>query len=206
METTVSHFLRSNGGGALASMALEHRSWQTPRMLTGRASALVIVASLAVFGCDSSSDDGHAEHAGDTSGTHDDTHGETGETGDESVCAVETRDDDFSIGLSKSGTLVRATFVSADPAPMIKGDNTWVLDFSDLDGAPLADLSIVAVPKMPDHGHGTPINAIVTTLEEPGRYEITPVNLFMTGYWETTIDVTLAGGEQDSLMFGFCVE
>lgn len=189
-------------------MALEHRSWQTLGMLTGRASAFVIVASLAVFGCDSGGDDGHAEHADDSSGTHDDTHGESAEAGEtgESVCAVETRDDDFSIGLSKSGSLVRATFVSANPAPPIKGDNTWVFDITDLGGAPLADLSMIAVPMMPDHGHGTPINAIVTTLEEPGRYEITPVNLFMTGFWEITIDVTLAGGEQDSLMFGFCVE
>jgi hypothetical protein len=65
---------------------------------------------------------------------------------------------------------------------------------------------MVAIPMMPDHGHGTPINAIVTALDEPGRYEITPVNLFMTGYWAITIDVTLTGGEQDSLMFGFCVE
>lgn len=181
-------------------------------MLASRTSALVIVASLAVFGCDSGGHDGHdgqAEHADDSSGTHGDTHaetGETGETGGESVCAVETRDDEFAIGLSKAGNLVRATFVSADPAPPIKGDNTWVLDVTDLNGAPLADLSMVAVPMMPDHGHGTPVNAVVTALDVPGRYQITPVNLFMTGFWETTIDVTLAGGEQDSLMFGFCVE
>jgi hypothetical protein len=175
-------------------------------MLAGRRSALVFVASLALLGCDSGGDDGHAEHADDSSSSQGDTHGETGETGGEGVCAVETRDDAFAIGLSKSGSLVRATFVSSDPAPPIKGDNSWVLDFTDLDGAPLTDLSMVAIPMMPDHGHGTPINAIVTALDEPGRYEITPVNLFMTGYWAITIDVTLTGGEQDSLMFGFCVE
>jgi hypothetical protein len=175
-------------------------------MLTGRNSVLVAVASLALLGCDSGDDDGHAEQADDSSSTHGDTHAETGETGDASVCEVETRDDEFAIGLSKSGSLVRASFVSADPAPLIKGDNTWVLDFTDLNGAPLADLTLVAIPMMPDHNHGTPVNAIVTPLAEPGRYEITPVNLFMTGYWETTINVTLAGGEQDSLMFGFCVE
>lgn len=168
-------------------------------------SALVLVASLALFGCDSGHEDDH-EHADHSTSTHGETHGETEETGGESVCEVETRDDAFAIGLSKSGSLVRATFVSSDPAPPIKGDNAWVLDFTDLSGAPLADLTLVAVPKMPDHGHGTPINAIVTPLADPGRYEITPVNLFMTGYWETTIEVTLAGGEQDSLMFGFCVE
>jgi hypothetical protein len=172
-------------------------------MLCGRGSALLFLASLALLGCDSGSDDdgddGQAEHASDSTETH-------GETGSESVCAVETRDDDFAIGLSKSSSLVGATFVSANPAPPIKGDNTWVLDLTDANGAPLTGLTIVAVPMMPDHNHGTPINAVVTELEQPGRYEITPVNLFMTGYWETTLDVTLAGGEQDSLMFGFCVE
>jgi hypothetical protein len=184
-------------------LVIGRRSWQTPKMLAARSSALSLVASLALLGCDSNNDDGHAEHADDSST---ETHGETTETGDESVCAVETRDDDFAIGLSKSSSLVRATFVSANPAPPIKGDNTWVLDFTDGEGAPLVGLTIVAVPMMPDHNHGTPINAIVTALEQPGRYEITPVNLFMTGYWETTLDITLARGEQDSLMFGFCVE
>jgi hypothetical protein len=190
---------------ALGSMVVfVRRPWQTLDMLAGRCSALLLLASLALLGCDRGGDDGNAEQASDASS---DTHGEThGETGGEGVCAVETRDDDFAIGLSKSGSLVRATFVSADPAPLIKGDNTWVLDFTDLEGAPLVGLTIVVVPMMPDHGHGTPINAVVTELEQPGRYEITPVNLFMTGYWESTFDITLAGGEQDSLMFGFCVE
>jgi hypothetical protein len=170
-------------------------------------SILVVFASLVVFACDSGGDDGLAEQADDSADTHGETHDETGgETGDESVCAVETRDDDFAIGLSKSGSLVRATFVSASPAPPIKGDNTWVLDITDLNGGPLADSTITALPMMPDHGHGTPIDAVVVALPDAGRYEITPVNLFMTGLWQITIDVTLAGGEQDSLMFGFCVE
>lgn len=172
----------------------------------------MILTSIALLGCDSGGDDGgsdsgvgddgQAEHADDSS----DTHAETGETGGESVCEVEIRDDEFGLGLSKSGSLVRATFVSADPAPPIKGDNVWVLEITDLSGAPLVDAIITALPMMPDHGHGTPIDAVVVALDEPGRYEVTPVNLFMTGYWQTTFDITLAGGEQDSLMFGFCVE
>lgn len=178
--------------------------WQLVVMLALRVSVLVIplALTLALGGCDSRDDHGD-DHADDAHET--DTSATESETG-ESVCDVETRDDEFVIGLSKSGALVRATFVSSDPAPPIKGDNSWVIDFTDLDGAPLSDLTMVAVPMMPDHGHGTPVNAVVTALAEPGRYEITPVNLFMTGYWETTIDITLTGGEQDSLMFGFCVE
>lgn len=168
---------------------------------------LALLVPLVLIGCDKGDegDDEQADdhHASETADAHDDTHGDTGT----SDCAAETRDDDFAIGLSKSGSSVRATFMSSDPAPPFKGDNTWVLSFSDLEGAPLTDLDMVVIPTMPDHGHGTPINAVVTALEQPGQYEITPVNLFMAGYWEIAIDVTLPGdGGQDSLVFGFCVE
>jgi hypothetical protein len=174
--------------------------------LASRALPLALLAPLGLLGCDGNEgDDEHADdvHAETESDTHDDT--ETGETG-ASDCAAETRDDDFAIGLNKSGSAVQATFVSADPAPPIKGDNTWVLTFSDLEGQPLSGLDIVAIPMMPDHGHGTPIAAMVTALETPGQYEITPVNLFMAGYWQITFDVTLPDDGQDSVMFGFCVE
>jgi hypothetical protein len=174
-------------------------------LLRSRWLPLALLAPLVLLGCDKG-DEGDDERADDEhadADTHGETHGETGT----SDCAAETRDDDFAIGLSKSGTLVEATFMSADPAPPIKGDNTWMLSLTDLDGQPLADLDIVAIPTMPDHGHGTPIVAVVTALETPGQYEITPVNLFMAGYWQITLDVTLPGeGGQDSLMFGFCVE
>jgi hypothetical protein len=169
---------------------------------------------LVLLGCDKGDEGGDehgdqtTEHATDTHGETADTHGdtETGETG-AADCAAETRDDDFAIGLSKSGPLIQAAFVLADPAPPIKSDNTWVLSFSDLEGQPLAELDIVALPMMPDHGHGTPIAAVVTALDTPGQYEITPVNLFMAGYWQITFDVTLPNdGGQDSVMFGFCVE
>jgi YtkA-like len=179
---------------------------------------LVLLGALASFACDKGDDEGDDGHSHDTGETATDSHdtgetatdshdtGETATDTEASDCAAETRDDEFSIGLSKSGTAVQATFVSADPAPPIKGDNTWVIDFADLEGQPLADLGIVAIPMMPDHGHGTPVSAVVTALDTPGQYEITPVNLFMSGYWEITFELTLAGGEQDSLMFGFCVE
>ena len=43
-------------------------------------------------------------------------------------------------------------------------------------------------------------------MEAPGQYALSPVNLFMTGYWEISLELTLADGETDSLMFGFCVD
>lgn len=174
--------------------------------LASRWLPLVLLGPLALFACESDPDSSADDHADD----HGDT-GEPAESGDthdeeQGDCAAETRDDEFALGLSKTGALVEASFVSADPAPPIKGDNTWLIEFHDLGGQPLSDLDVVAIPMMPDHGHGTTINAEVTAMQTPGHYEITPVNLFMTGYWEITFEVTLAGGEQDSLMFGFCVE
>lgn len=149
---------------------------------------LVSLTTLGLSACDKA-DEGQDDH---------DDHADH--------CAAETRDDDFAIGLSKSGALVQASFVSADPAPPIKGDNTWVIALADLQDEPLTDASIVAIPMMPDHGHGTAVDAEVMALDVPGNYEITPINLFMTGYWEITLDVTTAVGEQDSVVFGFCVE
>jgi hypothetical protein len=148
---------------------------------------------------------GHGDtHGDETHGdeTHgDETHGDTGG----SLCEDETRDDEFAVGLSKSGVGLTATFVSADPAPPIKGDNTWVLALTnDLDEA-VDGLTIVVTPMMPDHGHGSPIEAIVTATGTPGEYEISPVNLSMAGYWEITLDIT-NGQDQDAVMFGFCVE
>jgi hypothetical protein len=168
----------------------------------------LLLASLTTLGlsaCDKGDDDhGHDDHSHATETGHET--GDTHETGEVETCEAETRDDEFAIGLSKSGSLVQASFVSADPAPPIKGDNTWVLELEDLQGEPLTGVTIVAIPMMPDHGHGTAITTEVTALEVPGRYQLTPVNLFMTGFWEITLELTLAGGETDSLVFGFCVE
>jgi hypothetical protein len=140
-------------------------------------------------------------HDGQGTCQHEHEHDTEGAVG----CAAETRDDDYAVGLSKTGMSMTATFVSADPAPPVKGDNTWVLSFTDSGGAPLDGLAITVTPLMPDHGHGTPVVAVVTPTGEAGQYSIEPVNLFMEGYWEVTFEIT-QGDVQDSVVFGFCVE
>ena len=120
-------------------------------------------------------------------------------------CDAETRDEEFFVGLSKTGTFVTASFVSADPAPPSRGDNTWVLSFADSEGEPLDGLDIEVSPMMPDHGHGTSIVAEVNPTGVAGEYTLAPVNMFMVGYWEITLDVTL-GDQHDEIMFRFCVE
>jgi hypothetical protein len=159
-------------------------------MVLGRPSpALPLFAltfALTSAGCDSADDHDHDHDASD--------------------CAAETRDDEFAIGLSKAGTTAAITFVAADPAPPALDDNTWTVVVSDLDGQPLADASITAViPRMPDHGHGTPIEALVSATDNPGEFTISPVNLFMAGFWEISFDLELAG-TSEQVVFGFCVE
>ncbi len=59
---------------------------------------------------------------------------------------------------------------------------------------------------MPDHGHGTPIEAAATPTQNPGEFTVTPVNLFMAGLWEVTLDIDAGAGTTDQVVFAFCVE
>lgn len=157
---------------------------------------------LLALGCDSnhgSDDHAHTHETGET--------GHESETGLESDCEAETRDDEFMIGLSKSGEAVTVTFVAADPAPPIKGDNSWTVALTDGGGQPLADASITTVtPWMPDHDHGTPVEALVEATANPGEFVLAPVNLFMSGLWEVTLDIDAGAGTTDQVVFAFCVE
>jgi hypothetical protein len=57
---------------------------------------------------------------------------------------------------------------------------------------------------MPDHGHGTPIEAITTPVGSGGEYAVTPLNLWMPGLWRVT--VTLSDGSPvDSVEYFFCI-
>lgn len=159
--------------------------------------ALPLALGLGALACtpnDDHDDHSHDEHAHDESDTH---HGET----HGSDCDEETRDDEFMVGLSKTGSALTVSFVSANPAPPALGDNTWTVTLSD------PDASITgATPFMPDHGHGTPVTAEVTPTGTPGEFTISPVNLFMAGLWEVTIDIITQAGTTDQVVFAFCVE
>ncbi len=121
-------------------------------------------------------------------------------------CATETRADTFSAGMTKAGTQGVVTFrlMSSTPAPPSRGDNTWAIDLTDANGAPVTGATVTVVPFMPDHNHGTQIKAQLT---EPtaGHYQATPVNLWMPGLWQVTITATPAGGTLDKAVFSFCI-
>ena len=128
----------------------------------------------------------------------------------ENVCLGETRSQTFVVGLDNPGIngVLDFKLMSATPAPPSRGDNTWVVQINQLasgvDGAAFSGAHLSATPFMPDHQHGTPITVQITAMPTAGEYQLSPVNLWMPGYWETTVIAT-ANGTSDSTKFRFCI-
>ncbi|GMV12862.1 MAG: hypothetical protein AMXMBFR56_10860 [Polyangiaceae bacterium] len=157
-------------------------SGQAPRV---RWALLLVLSVISVAGCSDESESGGSGGQGGAS------------------CAGDT----FSAGLQKTGKSgkLTVTLESADPAPPQKGDNRWTIRVTDPAGAAISDATVTVTPFMPEHGHGTSVQAVVTPKSD-GRYELFPVNLLMPGKWEITLDVGLPGGQSDSVVYTFCVE
>jgi len=147
------------------------------------------VLALTLFAAACSSDGGHG---GD----------------DESYnCAAETRDDEFVVGIEKAGTNGKLTFklLEATPAPPARGDNTWVLQLTSQGAAaPVTGAAMIVTPFMPDHQHGTPITVGIEPMPTDGQYILTPINLWMPGLWQTTIEAQ-SGADTDKAVFAFCI-
>lgn len=122
-------------------------------------------------------------------------------------CVGETRADAYVPGLEKAGRLggVRIRLVEMAPSPPVRGDNRWTVEVVDTAGKPLEGLTILVTPFMPDHQHGTPVRAQVTPAGSPGRYQLAPVNLFMPGLWEVTIQARDGADLRDQAVFSFCI-
>jgi hypothetical protein len=98
------------------------------------------------------------------------------------------------------------------PATWVKGSNTWDLLVADHAGDPLPGLSIVAVPFMPAHGHGTSITPI-TTDGGSGHYVVSPLYLYMGGDWQITLKIrpltadagAASGLTPDNAIFNVCI-
>jgi hypothetical protein len=122
-------------------------------------------------------------------------------------CDLETRDDDFVIGLEKIGNAQALSFklMSSTPAPPIRGDNTWVIQINAMAGGTAVDgASLLVTPFMPDHGHPAGKTVEIEAMPEAGQYQLSPLNFWMPGLWETTVEVTSSGGD-DVVVFKFCV-
>lgn len=126
-------------------------------------------------------------------------------------CATVTGVDTFVVGLEHQGTSGMLDFklMSAAPAPPARGNNTWVVQINMMSagvvGAPLTGATLKVTPFMPAHQHGTGVPVEVTPMGDPGQYQLSPVNLWMQGVWETTIRATL-DTTSDSAVYKFCVD
>jgi hypothetical protein len=118
-------------------------------------------------------------------------------------CVAETRDDDYVAGMVKSGERLSFALIDADPAPPDEGDNTWTLHVADGETG-VEGLTLTVDPWMPDHDHGTPIAAVVTE-GTGGDYTVAPINLWLAGLWEVTIEAS-DGESTDTAVFAFCIE
>lgn len=126
------------------------------------------------------------------------------------ACIAAGRGETYAVGLTHTGATGALTFklMSATPAPPGFNDNTWVVELSAAgsgSGTPVTGATITVTPFMPDHQHGTGIKAKVEAMATPGQYKIAPINLWMPGYWEITLDVQ-AGSVHDSSVFKFCIQ
>jgi hypothetical protein len=138
-------------------------------------------------------------------------------------CAMETNTTPYAPGTlvqSSDGqfavTLVDNRPGAADannpPGTWVKGSNTWDIQVSDAAGHGVGGLSIGAKPFMPLHNHGTSITPL-TTDDGDGRYVISPLYLYMGGYWQITLNIRVPlsdGGagaalHNDSAVFNICI-
>ena len=130
----------------------------------------------------------------------------------QNACAEESRADTYVEGLEKASDagmfkvkLVRVE-INAQATQPDRGDNTWTLELTDANGTPMDPSVFTLRPWMPDHGHGTTplINPIRASMPE-GRFEVGPFDLFMSGFWEFTVNVE-NDGQSDQAKLGFCLE
>jgi len=118
-------------------------------------------------------------------------------------CAEDTRHEEFVAGMTKAGSVWSFRLMDSLPAPPDKGDNAWTIQIDSGTGG-VDDLDVTVTPFMPDHGHGTPIESVISD-EGGGAYRADPVNMGMRGVWEITVEAE-NDTESDSAMFVFCVE
>lgn len=126
-------------------------------------------------------------------------------------CVRDARLDSYSGELDKSGELglLSFRFFDLEPSPPAKGNNTFHVHVSDAAGAAMqGDLRVDL--RMPDHGHGTSIEPVITPDAAPGTFTIRPLYLFMPGVWRLEFsafdDATELAPMLDSTVLHFCVE
>jgi hypothetical protein len=106
------------------------------------------------------------------------------------TCQNDSRVDTYVANLTKKSMhgAYQIVLQTSDPGPPIKGVNTWTIKLQNGSGDPMATPKLEVLPCMPDHGHGTNVNAIISP-QADGTLTVTPLYLFMGGVWQVTFDI-----------------
>jgi len=125
------------------------------------------------------------------------------DAGDVIDCASDPRVATYAPNLSVNSASggMKFVLVSSSPAPPAVGVDTWLLRVTDTSGQPLSDLSLSAVPFMPDHQHGPSVVPQVAS-KGGGNYTVSNLDFFMPGVWMTTFT---SASPSDSAKFFFCI-
>ena len=126
---------------------------------------------------------------------------------DEEVdCTMVTGADTFVVGLPKTGEagMLDYALMSANPSPPARDDNTWTVQIKDTSGTAFDGATVTVTPFMPAHQHGSPVKTEVTPTGTPGEYMLDPVNMWMPGVWEVTIQAK-KDAVVDSAVYSFCI-
>lgn len=126
----------------------------------------------------------------------------------EAPCPEDTPD--FRIGLQATGRegVIVARLVDAYPSPPRIYRNDWTLDFLTPDGTAIEDLELSEVRTfMPVHGHdGGPRLPELDALDDAGRFELTGLNMWMSGPWQVQLTLASESAGDDYIVFNVCID
>ncbi len=127
-------------------------------------------------------------------------------TGGGMLC-MDSRADPYTLPLTKPSATgaFNVTLMSSSPSPPVIGNDTWIIKVVDKTGAAMNGATITVKPWMPDHGHGTSVKATITPAANDGSYTVTPLYLFMAGFWQLTFTITSPSGTSDTVQFSYCL-
>jgi hypothetical protein len=118
-------------------------------------------------------------------------------------CATDARVFNYQPGMSVKSASGNLNFqlLSSNPGPPAKGTDVWSLKVTNAAGQSQSNLNMSVLPFMPDHGHGTSIDAQITAGAD-GTYSVKPIYFFMPGVWRITFSTA---APSDTAVFFFCV-
>jgi hypothetical protein len=164
-----------------------------------------LATSIAALGCSGESTGKTTDPIGGSGGGTVDTDGGA------VMCTHDPRVDTYTANLQKSGQLHVLTFtlVESNPAPPARGSNVMKLKITDADDMPVTG-DLQAKLSMPDHGHPTTVQPVITLDPATSTYTIDPAYLFMPGVWLLEFvsykGSSDAGAPLDTGSYYFCIE